>query len=510
MDSWRKHRASRKNGSMKKLVYTLDNLLKKLRLRRRMGLIIASLFVPYAVIVGILLYSLNTFYSEYNRIGDNIVIANKYNVEFKEDMDAVMYQMVIRAISKDAVEEKLGMKGPDALIYEAQNDFTSLKSTSYSRQASDTAGSILNLLNTLGDRVDDINLTVKQSGYYDENMLSLDTNIRIITQLIQERISEYNYYEAESLAQIRKDLSARVDFIIRLTIFLFIVVTVVSLTLAYSVSRSISSSVEELRRLAEEYGMGNFDARAYDFGDVEFSVLNETFNSMASQTQELIENVRQAEIGARDLELKLLQAQINPHFLYNTLDNIIWLVEADRKEDAENIVTYLSQFFRTTLSGGRDFITLKEEFNHIKAYLRIQEFRYRDILSFELKLPEELSGYLIIKMALQPIVENALYHGIKYKRSMGKITVCASDAGDNISIVVTDDGIGMDADELSDLRIAVSEGHPNPDDSGFGMANVSERLRMNYGESYGLFVESEYGAGTTVEILIPKRATTRL
>ena len=111
---------------------------------------------------------------------------------------------------------------------------------------------------------------------------------------------------------------------------------------------------------------------------------------------------------------------------------------------------------------------------------------------------------MIIKMALQPIVENALYHGIKYKRSMGKIKVCAADAGDNISIVVTDDGIGMDVDELSALRIAVSEGHPNPDDSGFGMANVSERLRMNYGETYGLFIESEYGVGTTVEIMIPK------
>ncbi|MCR5097533.1 MAG: sensor histidine kinase [Lachnospiraceae bacterium] len=489
---------------MKKLILTLDNLLKKLRLRERIGLIIASLFVPYVIIVAILLYSLLTFYSEYNMIGDNIVIANKYNVEFKEDMDAVMYQMVIRAISKDAVEEKLGTKSPDTLIEEAAKDFTALRQTSHSRRASDTAGSINNLLNTLQDRVNDINLTVKQSGYYDENMLSLDTNIRIITQLIQERISEYNYYEAESLEHVRAALQSRVDFIIRLTIILFLVVTAFSLTLVYSVSRSISSSVEELRRLAEEYGRGNLDARAYDLGDVEFNVLNQTFNGMADRIGDLIENVRQAEVSSRDLELKLLQAQINPHFLYNTLDNIIWLVEDDRKEDAENIVTYLSQFFRTTLSGGRDFITLKEEFAHIKAYLKIQAFRYRDILSFEMELPEELSEYLIIKMALQPIVENALYHGIKYKRSMGKITVRASDAGENISIVVTDDGIGMEGDELSKLRIAVSEGHPNPDDSGFGMANVSERLRMNYGETYGLFIESEYGKGTTVEILIPK------
>ncbi len=489
---------------MNRLIVTLDNLLKKLKLSKRMWIIVASLIVPYIVIVVILLYSLLNFYSDYNRIGGNIVIANRYNVEFKENMDAVMYQMVIRAISKDQVEEKLSMKSPDTLIDEAYNDFEGLSRTSYSRQASDTADSILNLLSTLGDRVDDINLTVKQSGYYDDNMLSLDTNIRIITRLIQERISEYNYYEAESLEQVRVELSKRVDFMIRLTIILFVAVTAVALVLVYFVSKSITSSVEELRRLAEEYGQGNFDARAYDFGDVEFSVLNQTFNGMASQIGDLIENVRSAEVASREMELKLLQAQINPHFLYNTLDNIIWLVEDDRKEDAENIVTYLSQFFRTTLSGGRDFILLKEEFDHIKAYLKIQSFRYRDILSFEMDLPDELSEYLIIKMALQPIVENALYHGIKYKRSMGKITVKARDAGENISIEVCDDGIGMDTDELSRLRIAVSEGHPNPDDSGFGMANVSERLRLNYGETYGLFIESEYGVGTSVEILIPK------
>ncbi len=236
---------------MNSLLTSLDNLLKKLRLRRRMGLIIGSLFVPYVIIVLTLLYTLLTFYSEYEKIGDNIVLANRYNVEFKEDIDSVVYQMIIRATSKDEVEEKLSVKGPDDLIEGAKKDFAILESSSYSPQAAETADSILNLLSTLNDRIDDINLTVKLSGYYDDNMLSLDTNIRIITQLIQERISEYNYYEAESLEQVRADLAGRVDFIIRIIIILFLAVTVISLTLVYSVSRSISSSVEELRRLSE-------------------------------------------------------------------------------------------------------------------------------------------------------------------------------------------------------------------------------------------------------------------
>ncbi|MCR4798097.1 MAG: two-component sensor histidine kinase, partial [Lachnospiraceae bacterium] len=138
-------------------------------------------------------------------------------------------------------------------------------------------------------------------------------------------------------------------------------------------------------------------------------------------------------------------------------------------------------------------------------YLKIQSFRYRDILSFELDLPEELNDYLIIKMALQPIVENALYHGIKYKRSMGKITVRATEEDDHILIRVEDDGIGMEQKDLEELRQALSEeGRPSEQDNGFGMANVAERLRMNYGETYGLTVESEYKKGTVVEVRFPK------
>ena len=204
------------------------------------------------------------------------------------------------------------------------------------------------------------------------------------------------------------------------------------------------------------------------------------------------------------MELKLLQSQINPHFLYNTLDNIIWLSQADRKEDVASLVMSLSRFFRTTLSGGRDIIPLKEEISHVEAYLQIQQFRYRDILSYRIELPQELTEVPVIKMTLQPLVENALYHGIKYKREMGEIKISARKEGEKACICVTDNGIGMKEEDLEHLRnLLAGTEKPAPDNSGFGIVNVDQRLKLNFGEAYGLTIESVYGEGTTITVHTP-------
>ncbi|MCI1722704.1 MAG: histidine kinase [Lachnospiraceae bacterium] len=157
--------------------------------------------------------------------------------------------------------------------------------------------------------------------------------------------------------------------------------------------------------------------------------------------------------------------------MYNTLDNIVWLTEDGKKEEVESLVTSLSQFFRTTLSGGRDFIRLKEEISHIESYLQIQKFRYSDVLSYEISMPEELGNYSIVKMTLQPIVENALYHGLKNRREIGKIRIAAEEMDDGIRITVADDGIGMTGEELEKLRQLISgEIRAGENNTGFGMA----------------------------------------
>ena len=482
------------------------SFINKISLKNKLVLLSIMVIVPFTVMTGFLLYSLNRLGSSYDTIVQNITGANEYNITFKEEMDSVMYQMVARSLTKYDVETELGMKNPDRMITDAENTFENLKHVSTSPEAVNCLKSAIKLLITLRKRMNDIDSTVKISGYYDENMGRLDTDIRIITELIQDRITEYIYYETESMENIRLEMEHYRGLLTRIYVIMIIILLILVIILSTIIMRSITNPVASLVKMTQKVGQGDFSVRAeVPDKDNEMAILSDSFNSMVEQTGSLVDNIKKEQINSRNLELKLLQAQINPHFLYNTLDNIVWLSEDGKKEDVASIVTSLSQFFRTTLSGGRDFIRIREEIAHIEAYLSIQQFRYRDILSYEINIPERYNDYLIIKMALQPIVENALYHGIKYKRGMGCIKIGIDEEGNNIKLIVEDDGIGMDADTLVKFRkVAAGEIRPEEDNKGFGMANVAERLRLNYGESYGLKIDSVYGSGTRVEIFIPK------
>lgn len=429
----------------------MDNF-QRINLRRRLLVMYAVIILPLMIISVFLMYELNVFCRSYDAIVRNVTEANKYNLEFKNDFDSVVYQMIARSMTKEEIENISGMSDPDRLITNAEQAFEGLEKTTRSGQARDKLVSIRKLLATLRKRMDDINDSIDSEGSYDENMERLDADIRILTELIQERISEYIYYESESMEQVRTQMDSERLKVMNMIILALILALAASVGFYMFISRSITEPVA-------------------------------------------------------DLELKLLQAQINPHFLYNTLDNIIWLAEDGRKDEVEDIASSLSRFFRTTLSGGRDFIKIKEELDHIEAYLHIQRQRYRDILSFRLNVPEALSEYLIIKMTLQPIVENALYHGIKNKRGGGTIEISAREEGGYVYLTVGDDGMGMDEQSLSDLRdIIAGKIKPTADNTGFGMSNVAERMRLNYGRNCGIKVTSEYGVGTKVEIYIPKQS----
>ena len=168
---------------------------------------------------------------------------------------------------------------------------------------------------------------------------------------------------------------------------------------------------------------GDFTTRTTCDNHDELSILSDSFNDMAFKLEQQVRSIRLEQENLRYMESKLLQTQINPHFLYNTLDTIIWLIEGEKNQEAINIVVSLSEFFRIVVSKGKDFITIREEEIHVKSYLQIQQSRYKDILDYEIHIPEELYSYQILKMTLQPLIENSIYHGIKMLRARGKITV---------------------------------------------------------------------------------------
>ena len=167
------------------------------------------------------------------------------------------------------------------------------------------------------------------------------------------------------------------------------------------------------------------------------------------------------------------------------------------------MVSALSDFFRTTLSKGRDFISVKEEETHIRSYLRIQQFRYRDILEYAIDIPDSLYEYQVLKLTMQPLVENALYHGIKNKRGVGRITARGRMEGDRLVLSVEDNGIGMTPERLEAVRRGLEKETEEQADGGFGLYNVQQRIKLYYGPEYGMTIQSVYGEGTRVEILLP-------
>jgi two-component system sensor histidine kinase YesM len=226
---------------------------------------------------------------------------------------------------------------------------------------------------------------------------------------------------------------------------------------------------------------------------------------MVKEIETLVEDIHKEQENAKDAELRLLQEQINPHFLYNTLDAIIWMTEAGENQKAIQIIQELSSFFRISLSKGQSEITIQNEREHVKNYLEIQRYRYQDILDFEIDFEEGILEYHIQKLTLQPIVENALYHGIKNKRGGGSIKVTGNEEGDDIVFTVQDTGKGMNEEELERLRSLIAGNIVVEEQNGFGMANVEKRLQMQYGAAYGIKVDSTLDEGTTVTVRIPKQ-----
>jgi two-component system sensor histidine kinase YesM len=231
----------------------------------------------------------------------------------------------------------------------------------------------------------------------------------------------------------------------------------------------------------------------------EVQLLSDGIESMVGHLKRQIERNTEQEKQRRRTELALLQAQINPHFLYNTLDTIIWLIESSEISEAVAMVSSLSNFFRFSLSRGQNVITLKEEQQHIRSYLEIQHMRYRDLMEYDIDIPEELDAYILPKLTLQPLVENALYHGIKIRRRKGLIRVSGRAEDDHLILEVADDGCGMSEERLEEVRSLLVEGKKE----GFGLRTVHQRIQILFGTEYGLTFESTPDVGTRIFVKIP-------
>ena len=473
---------------------------KEASIKNRLNMLLVICLVPLTVLILYLVVIMQQFSGRYDEVVENITKANAYNIDFKDDLD---YQMYIIVANSERADELIDTAEPRRMIEEAREVFQGLYESADAEYGKQRLNRILKRLNILEDRVIEIETDAKVSGFYDKNMERLDLDIRVLTELIQEQIQEYIYYETTNLEVLREGIRSDVDRTLRMTSIIFLLILVSAFLISQKLMQGIMVPIGRLCEVTRKAAGGDFTVRAKEDNSAELSVLNSSFNSMIEKIGNLVEDIRVEQLNLRATELKLLQAQINPHFLYNTLDTIIWLAEAGKKDDVVMMVTTLSDFFRTTLSKGRDYISVREEEAHIRSYLQIQQFRYRDILEYSIDIPEELYGCQVLKLTLQPVVENALYHGIKSKRGMGHIAVKGRRLGNLLLLTVEDDGMGMTEERLEAVRRGLSKETDSGDGDGFGLYNIQQRIKLYYGQEYGMEIDSQYGKGTRVEITIP-------
>lgn len=458
--------------------------------------------LPFLTISIYLLISMSNYNHTYNKIVQNLTIANNYNLDFKDEMDESLYKMVVGYVTVDGFDDAEELKSPYVLIKDLRKEFRNLKKITTDTESKLWLDSLLRNIDTLEDRVDDLVENIHVGGTYDSNIKELDDNIYILTELIQDDIQYYIYYQTESMEKVTDTLNTQIRTFIIICACLIAVLTIGLAMAVMQITTGMLRPIQVLAQAAGRISEGDLDARADVDSKDEIAVLADRFNDMAGNIQTLVVKVREDEQKMRKADLRLLQEQINPHFLYNTLDNIVWLIEGNEPDEAVEMVVTLSEFFRLVLSKGKEFITIRQEEQHISSYLQIQGKRYHDILDYHIYIDPEIYEYQIPKLTLQPLVENALYHGIKYKRSRGMIEITGTKEGENLYLTVADDGVGMDEDELKKLEKEISRPCKETE-SGFGLANVNERIRMYFGSEYGMKIWSEKGSGTRITIEIP-------
>ncbi|WMJ87128.1 sensor histidine kinase [Anaerocolumna sp. MB42-C2] len=467
-----------------------------LKLNVKIRLYFAGIIAQFCLVALLLFTNLIKYNQEYNQIVQSATTASGFSIDFKSDFDYKMYRIII---GSEAFKKAKPYEDIDA----AQRVALDLQLAARTSGNKDRAEGIHKFLNNLKKHVHKIEDNLKETGHYDENILILDNDIRVLTSLIQDTVLEYIYYDTLDMESVRVTMEKQTLKTVELSVIMLTIMIGGALFFSVIISNSISRPIKELSGITGQVAKGDLSVRSHIKNGAEVKVLSDSLNIMIGKLSDLIETVKIEQANLREAELKLLQAQINPHFLYNTLDTIIWLAEADKGEDVVDMVGALSNYFRTSLSKGNDKISLKEEELHVQSYLQIQQSRYKDILEYEIDIPVELGDHLVPKITLQPLVENALYHGIKNKRGKGKIIITGDQDGRNIRLSVKDNGLGMSEERLKQVIKALSKKEKESEKNFYGLYNVNERIQLYYGKEYGLKIKSIYQAGTEVEVILP-------
>lgn len=469
------------------------NFSIRIKILLSLGIVILMLGMTNAV----LMWQMMDYSRRYDAIISNIMTANSINGYIKPAIDTEMWNIVA------GKTEFVAGRQYD-IIADVDDKLRSMSQGAASDEARIKVEIIMRTMKTLTHYVDMMGAQMAQGSRVAENEAVLE-NIRGVSAVVEDVVGEYVLFEVNQAAsqyQIMHDGLERWE-----VFYIVLLATAIgfSFAAAWAISRSIYIPIKRLHDVTTTITKDDLQVLVTRKNADEIAELGLSFNIMIGKIQELLAAKMKEQESLKKAELRALQAQINPHFLYNTLDTIIWMAETQQTEQVVQLVSALSSFFRISLSKGRDWITIGEEIERTRSYLTIQKMRYRDILDFRIEVDDAVANNTILKLILQPLVENALYHGIKNKRSGGEITVRARQHGDGqIVLEVEDNGIGFTPERLEHVRAQIDDDSDEIRlESGFGIDNVNKRVKLLYGRQYGLSIESAHQVGTRVTLVIP-------
>ena len=287
-----------------------------------------------------------------------------------------------------------------------------------------------------------------------------------------------------------------------LVIFMIAFVLFIMTIINSYISSRITDPIKELEKSVNEIEAGNLETEVRSGGSYEIQHLGNSIQNMARQIGRLMDDIVAEHESKRKSEFDTLQAQINPHFLYNTLDIIVWMIENENLTDAVRVVTALARFFRISLSRGKSIIAVRDELEHVRNYLMIQHMRYKNKFTYTVEAEDEVLDLASLKLILQPLVENAIYHGMEFMDGDGEIRIRAWRKDKDLFMSVSDNGLGMTREQVKRL-FGDTDHVPSGRRSGIGVKNVHQRIRLYFGNGYGLEIQSEPDEGTTVTARLP-------
>jgi two-component system sensor histidine kinase YesM len=468
--------------------------------------ILFSFFVvilAMSMVDAILIVQVLRFDNQYEAIITNITTANSINGYIKPAIDTEMWNIVAGKTEFEAGKQY-------QIIDRVNSQIVWMMANTDSEKGRVKLGVILRTMETLTRYVDRMGEQIARGSRVSENEQVLE-NIRGVSDLVNDLVGDYMLFEVNRAELNYRETQSHFSEWVITYVTLLMGVIVFSVVAAWVISESIYIPIKKLHDVTRTITQNDLQVLVTRDNADEVTELGVNFNIMIGKIKELLDNKIKEQESLKKAEFRALQAQINPHFLYNTLDTIIWMAEAKKNDQVIEIVRALSNFFRVSLSKGKDWITVREEIERTRSYLTIQKMRYRDILDYKIEVEPGVLDGTILKLILQPVVENAIYHGIKNKRQGGVVTVRAYQKDkDKVFLEVEDDGIGFTRYKLDKIQhklkgdsdeLDLSE--LNLEEKGFGLENVNKRIKLYYGQEYGLSIESQYQVGTQVTLVIP-------